>query len=223
LVFDFRNRSVQVVDPNWQMGRSRQDFTTESLLAIAGIFDELKVNGCVTVSVIDAVRSKVMLDRSPLLTPPTILGALKERRNTQKVDAHILMARQQAGTFLRNYLQTVVNDHTGCHDASPPIDRIIVLLSDALLLPESNQLTPLTPSTNAPATRFYFFRMTVVDYLRRDSGRAYLNSAIRPDDQVASLLKDLGVRRFDLSQPKDFQKAWPRFLEDLKAFGNAPP
>jgi hypothetical protein len=100
---------------------------------------------------------------------------------------------------------------------------MIVLLSDALLLPESNQLTPLTPSTNAPATRFYFFRMTVVDYLRRDSGRAYLNSAIRPDDQVASLLKDLGVRRFDLSQPKDFQKAWPRFLEDLKVFGNAPP
>ena len=209
-------RFVQHVYPSWQLGMDRQDLTTESLLAIADVMDELKLNGCIRVSVVDAVRSKVMLDRRPLLDPAAIFEALKERRDTQKVDAHVLIARQQAGTFLHNFLQTMIGDNLGCNGAPPQIDRAIVLISDALVFPESSQLTPLAaPSVATPVTRFFFFRMTVHEFVRQFGfGRSY-SAAMSPDDQVGRLLKELDVRRFDLSEPKDFEKALPKFLEAL--------
>ncbi len=216
-------RRYQHVYPNWQLGRERQDFTTESLLAIAEVLDEMKLNGCVQVSVVDAVRSKVMVDRRRLLDPAAILKALKERRDTQKVDARVLLARQQAGTFLHNFLQGLIADNSGCNTPSERMDRAIVLISDALVFPESKQLTPLRPPpAEVRATRFYFLRMTVTDYVGGVAfGRAYTSAAIPPDDQVGRLLKDLDVHRFNLSEPKDFERALPKFLDDLKVFGSS--
>ncbi|MGZ5545454.1 MAG: hypothetical protein ACXWIU_12330 [Limisphaerales bacterium] len=207
----------QTITPDWQLGRPRQNFTTETLLSIANTMNQLKVNGCVRVSVVDAVRSKVLLDRRSIADPGTLLASMNERRNTQKVDAHVLVMRQQAGTFLHNFLQSMIADTSACNESVKPVERAIVLISDALVFPESSQLTPLTPPTVVtPATHFYFFRMTVHEYIHQiGMGRAYVALAMSPDDQVGRLLVNLDVRRFDLSQPKDLQKALPKFMEAL--------
>jgi hypothetical protein len=205
------------VYPDWQLGRERQDFTTETLLTIADTLNELKVNGCTRVSVVDAVRSKVLLDRRGSVDPTTLWAAMRERRATHKVDAHVLALRQQAGTFLHNFMQTMIEDNSGCNTTERPAERAIVLLSDALVFPESKQLTPVTPPTVVPpVTRFYFFRMTMHEYIQQIGlGRAYTALAMSPDDQVGKLLRDLDARRFDLSEPKDFQKALPKLMEAL--------
>jgi hypothetical protein len=209
--------ATRTVYPDWQLGRHRQSFTTETLLMVADTLSQLKVNGCIRVSVVDAVRSKVLLDRQGSMDAGAVLAIMNERRNTQKVDAHILVMRQQAGIFLHNFLQNVINDNSVCADAPKPVERAIVLISDALVFPESKQLTPVTPPTVViPATQFYFFRLTVHEYVQQiGMGRAYAALAMSPDDQVGRLLVNLDVRRFDLSQPKDFQKALPKLMDAL--------
>jgi hypothetical protein len=207
--------SFQVL-PDWQMNMPRQEFVSETLLSIADAISVLKVNGCTRVSVVDAVRAKVLVDRRPALDPNTMLADMRERRATHKIDAHVLQLRQQAGTFLHNVLQTVLADNAGCGEPPFPSGRVIVLISDALVFPESKQLTPVSRPAAEPPTKLFFFRMTVREYFQRIAiGRASTTSTY-PDDQVGRLLSDLDVKRFDLSDPKDFQKALPKFLDALK-------
>jgi hypothetical protein len=212
-----RRRYYVPIVPEWQLGFSRQDFTTLSLLDIAEVMEQLKVKGCVRLSAVDAVRSKVMLYRRSTLDPATLFGNLIERRNTHKVDAHVLALRDQAGRFLHDFLETIIADTDACGAADASSDHVIVLISDALIFPESKQLTPLALPAGLPRPRFYFFRLTVREYMRHDGfGRGETTMfATSPDDQVVRLLANLNARRFDLSQPKDFEKALPRFLEEL--------
>ena len=202
--------------PDWQMNLPRQEFVTETLLAIGDALSVLNVNGCTRISVVDAVRAKVLVDRRPALDPNTMLADVRERRATHKIDAHVLQLRQQAGTFLHNVLQTILADSTGCGDPPLPSERAIVLISDALAFPESKQLTPVPQPAAEPPTKVYFFRTTIREYFQRITvGRASATSTY-PDDQVGRLLSDLNVKRFDLAEPKDFQKALPKFLDALK-------
>ena len=208
---------VFTVSPEWQMDRSRQDFVTETLLSIADTLSSLNVNGCKRVSVVDAVRGKVFVDRRSTLDPRLILDDIRDRRATHKIDAHVLALRQQAGAFLHNYLQTVISENAECDARTFPAERVIVLVSDALVFPESKQLTPVSaPAVAEPETKFYFFRMNIYEYVQRiGMGRAS-TAAIPPDDQVGRLLSNLDVKRFDLANPKDFQKALSKFLDALK-------
>jgi hypothetical protein len=205
-----------LVRPDWQMNLPRQEFVTETLLSIGDVLSVLNVNGCTRVSVVDAVRANVLVDRRPTLDPNTMLADMQERRATHKIDAHVLQLRQQAGTFLHNFLQAIIADDAGCPKSPLPSERVIVLISDALVFPESNQLTPVPPPAAEPPTKLYFFRMTIREYIQRiGTGRASTTSTY-PYDQVGRLLSDLDVKRFDLSDPKDFQKALPKFLDALK-------
>ena len=207
--------SFQVL-PDWQMNLPRQEFVTETLLSIGDAISVLPVNGCTRVTVVDAVRAKVLVDRRPVLDPSTMLADVRERRATHKIDAHVLQLRQQAGTFLHNVLQTILADNTGCGEPPFPSERVVVLVSDALVFPESKQLTPVPQPAAEPPTKLYFFRTTIREYFQRIGvGRASTTSTY-PDDQVGRLLSDLDVKRYDLSDPKDLQKALPRFLDALK-------
>ncbi len=204
------------VRPDWQLNLPRQEFVTETLLSIGDALSGIRVNGCTRVSVVDAVRAKVMVDRRPTLDPPTMLQDMKERRATHKIDAHVLQLRQQAGAFLHNFLQTITADNNGCPRSPLPSERVIVLISDALTFPESKQLTPVSVPPAEPPTKFYFFRMTIREYIQQiGTGRASTTSSY-PDDQVGHLLSNLDAKRFDLSEPKDFQKALPKLLDGLK-------
>jgi hypothetical protein len=81
----------------------------------------------------------------------------------------------------------------------------------------------VSPVVGSPqVTHYYFFRLSIPDFLGRYASRydfhgvaSYTPLAVPPEDQVARLLHDVNVKRFDLTQPKDFQKALPHFLEDL--------
>jgi hypothetical protein len=198
------------------MDRERQDFITETLLSIGDAMSAIKVNGCTRVSVLDAVRAKVLLDRRTTFDPNSMMKDMRERRSTHKIDAHVLVLRQQAGTFLHNFLQTIIADSTACPGDQQPSERVIVLISDALVFPESKQLTPVSAPAAEPPTKFYFFRMTVHEYVQQiGMGRAS-TLASAPEDQVGRLLSNLDAKRFDLSDPKDFEKALSKYLEALK-------
>lgn len=205
------------IRPDWQMGQDRQEFVTETLLSIGQAIAAVKPNGCTRISVVDAVRAKVLVDRRKALDARLMLNDMRERRSTHKIDAHVLALRQQSGSFLHNFLQTVITDNSGCDELAKFPARAIVLISDALVLPESKQLTPVPAPPVEPVTKFFFFRMTVHEYLQRiGMGRAYALASASPDDQVGKLLSNLEARRFDLSEPKDFLKAFPKFLDAVK-------
>lgn len=202
--------------PDWQMNMPRQEFVTESLLSISDVLSAVNVYGCTRISVLDAVRAKVLVDRRPALDPKMMLEDMRERRATHKIDARTLQLRQQAGSFLHNFLQTIIQEGAGCGAPPVPSERVIVLISDALVFPESKQLTPVPSPPAEPPSKFYFFRMTIREYIQHiGTGRASTTSTY-PDDQVERLLSDLDAKRFDLSDPKDFQKSLLKFLDALK-------
>lgn len=210
-----RGWGIFSVPPEWQMGRSRQDFVTEALLSIGDELSAVKVNGCTRISVVDAVRANVLVDRRDSYDPNLLLQNIRDRRATHKIDAHVLVLRQEAGAFLHDFFQTVIQDNTGCGSQVSPSERAIVFVSDALVFPNSHQLTPLSPPPAEPPTKFYFFRMTIFEYVQQIGINRTSATASVPDDQVNRLLSSLEVRRFDLSTPKDLQKALPKFLVAL--------
>jgi hypothetical protein len=211
-------RRGRPVAAEWQLGLDRQESYTDSLLAIANVVTQVGINGCLRVSALDSVRGAVLLDRRSSLDPSALFTSVREHRNTTKVDARVLATRRNAGAHLRDFLQQVIADDSGCAAADSHTERAVVLISDSLAFPDSKQLRPLdAPAANQHATRFYFFRLSVNEILRLYLSRGgYQPIPVTHNDHVAHLFEYLDVRRFDLAQPKDFQKALPKFLEELK-------
>ena len=209
---------VRPVVPEWQLGLDRQEAYTDSLLSVAELVAQTNLKGCVRVSVVDAARGKVLLDRRSSFEPGRMFAAVREHRNTNKVDAHVLAARQNAGSYFRSFLEEIIGDDSGCGSEDLRTARAIVVISDSLLFPDSKQLTPLgMPAAATHSTRFYLFRLSVKELMRLYTSRAgYTPMPIARGDHVARLFQYLDVTRFDLSQPKDLQKALPKFWDDLK-------
>jgi hypothetical protein len=95
--------------------------------------------------------------------------------------------------------------------------------------PQHSSLEPVNTPPLGPALRTYFLRLTIPDNLgemanvsedfegRYGRGVPHWEPIARPPgDQVVELLRPLDPHRFDIGQPRDFQKTLAALIADWK-------
>ena len=216
---------VDPLTPDWMLDRAPQDVMTESLLSIAEALSAFHPNGCVKVSAFDAIRAKAYLDRSKGFDTAKLLEELKHNRNVAVVDQHTLALRERSAEFFRKFVQEIVDDNSACKSVPGPASRAVILVSDEMLFPNEDLIQSVEPNPAERNTQYFFLRLAIPDYgpvghveyrnglrLRMASGRF---------DEVPRLLRDLHPRRFDMSQPKDFERVLLQLKDAISSGGNA--
>jgi hypothetical protein len=212
-------RAPNRLTPDWMLDEPEQDVTSQSLLSVAEAVAAIDPKGCVRVSAFDAIRAKTYLDRRSTINIAHLMEELKLSRNVAQVDQRTLALRQKSAEFFRSFVQRIVDDRTACDDASSALaERAVVIVSDEMMFPKDEPLQSVEPATGNGNIRFYFLRLAIPDFERQSHFDYITGMRLRMAsgrfDEVARLLSDLHPRRFDLAQPKDFERALPQ-LRDL--------
>ena len=103
-------------------------------------------DGCVRVSVIDALRLKVLLDRFPAekLSWAKLQDSI-EKINQDVIDVKVLANQQKVAAFTHDYLQQLANDKQSCGAETSPVVPTVVVVSSDVVLPDGNRIEDLTP------------------------------------------------------------------------------
>ena len=206
--------------PDWMLDRAPQDVVSEGLLGMGELLAAWRPEGCVRVSAFDAIRAKTYLDRASSFTAQEILEELRSNRNTAAVDARTLALRRKAGDFFRSFLQNIIDDHSGCESKAAPATRSVIVISDEMVFPEGEPLQSAEPAAGQPM-RVYLLRLAIPDFGSQFHFEAGSSGVVRMSsgrfDQVSRLVQDLHPQRFDITQPRDFQKLLPHLRDEMSS------
>lgn len=205
--------------PDWTLDRPPQEVASEAVLSMGELLASWRLDGCVRVSAFDAIHAKTYLDRASSLDPGSLLKELQRNRDVAQVDAHTLTLRLKSGDFVRSFVQQIIDDHSGCDSVTAPAARMIIVISDELIFPEGEQLQSAEPALG-DRTRFYLLRLAIPDpgsqfHYDYVSGRGMRMAGGR-FDEVPLLMQDLHPQRFDITKPRDFQKALSHLAAALR-------
>ncbi len=147
-------------------------------------------NGCVRVSIVDALRLKVILDRFPAEKLNwTKLQEQIENIDQTVVDVHELENQRKVAEFVNSYLQEIAYEKSACGgngDTSPPL---VVVVSPDVVLPAGNKIGELPP---LPRERYV--------YVHVGGGAGWM-------DGVGQILSRAKPQKISCSTPQHFRLA----------------
>jgi hypothetical protein len=171
--------------------------------------------GCVSVSAIDILRLKVLLDRSsadPASNLNRIQQAIPSTLDNATVDVHTLVGRTKAREFFHQFLEKVINDNAACGPRSPTSDRAIIVVSDSLIFPEGTDREPVSPPEHRDVL-FFHVRFSYTLFYTKYS----FPTAVITFDEVGHMLGQLHPRHFDVAEPNGLRRAVAEIVKDIEA------
>jgi hypothetical protein len=154
-------------------------------------------NGCVRLSVIDALRTKVLLDRFPAdKVSWTKLQQAIEGINQDVIDVKVLANQKRIAQFTHDYLQGLAGDK-GCDGAQEMAPPLVVVVSPDVVLPDGNEIHELTALPHG----FYA-------YLHVGLGDGW-------QDGMGQILSSAKPERMKCANPKELREALPKIVARL--------
>lgn len=146
-------------------------------------------NGCVRISVIDVLRTKVILDRFPVeqLNWARLQEAIA-KIDQNVVDVNVLSNQKKVAQFTDDYLQMIASEKDGCGTKSE-VSPLAVVVSPDVVLPYGNRLGDLTP---LPRNEFV--------YVHVGWGNGWV-------DGMGQILGSAKPEKFNCGNPRDFRGA----------------
>ena len=178
----------------------------QNMLASGSVLGRFRpAKGCVRLSVIDVLRTEVVLDRFPVerLNWERLQEAIA-KIDQNIVDVHVLENQKKVAQFTEGYLQRIAADKTGCatwNDPSP----LVVVVSPDVVLPYGNKLDSLAP---LPRNAFL--------YVHLGWGSAW-------QDGIGQILSSAKPQKFNCSTPREFRSALAKIAGLISGVGTAGP
>lgn len=103
-------------------------------------------DGCVRLSVIDALRMKVLLDRFPAdeVNWSRLQEAI-ENINQDVIDVHVLSNQRKIAEFTHDFLQRLTADPQACGSNQASTHPLVIVVSPDVILPDGNRIGNLDP------------------------------------------------------------------------------
>jgi hypothetical protein len=155
-------------------------------------------NGCVRVSVIDALRLRVLLDRFPAekLNWPKLQDAI-ERVDQDVIDVKVLSNQQRVAAFTHDYLQQLANDKQSCGPEKTAVTPMVVVVSPDVILPDGNRIGDLTPLEH-----------NLYVYLHVGYGSGW-------SDGIGQILSSGKPQKMSCTNPHDFRNAMAKIASGM--------
>jgi hypothetical protein len=168
------------------------------VLAIGSVLGRLSLpNGCVRVSVIDALRTKIVLDRQN--ADQIDWGKLQasiEELDQHTIDISALENQRKVAEFTQRYIEGLARDGKGC--TSPPNgEPVTAVISADLVLPLGAKI-PRSPLRE----------LTDVHYFHVGTGSAWM-------DGVGQILSSAKARMMNCSNPSKAREGIAEFVTSL--------
>jgi hypothetical protein len=175
----------------------------QNMLEAGSVLGHLRpANGCVRLSVIDALRTKVLLDRFPADQMSwTGLQQAIENVNQDVIDVKVLANQTRIAQFTHDYLQGLAAEK-GCAGQPEQAPPLVVVVSPDVVLPDGNQIHELT----ALPRGFYA-------YLHVGLGDGW-------QDGIGQILSSAKPERMKCANPKELREALPKIVARLSAGAN---
>jgi hypothetical protein len=170
----------------------------QMILESGSVLGRLHPNqGCVRLSVIDALRTKVVLDRiSTQNLNWTKLQELIEDINQDVIDVHQLENQGKVARFTHDYLEKLAGD-TLCGVAAGGLKPLVVVVSPDLTLPDGNQMAELE---TLPHDSYV--------YLHEGYGGGWT-------DAMGQILSSAKPEKLKCSTPRQFREAVAKIASEL--------
>ena len=189
--------------------RSRWDFLyradVDFMLQSGSMLGRFRpANGCVRLSVIDSLRTTVVLDRfSVQRLNWTRLQEKIENINQDIIDVKILANQKKIAQFMHDYLQKVAADDGGCGKATDAAPLVVVVSPD-VVLPDGNKIGGLTP-----------LQRNVFVYIHEGSGGGWM-------DGIGQVLSSGKPHKIESATARDFRKALARIARMMTGDDGKP-
>ncbi len=163
----------------------------QTMLESGSVLGRLRpADGCVRVSVIDALRLKVVVDRFPAerLSWARLQNAI-EKIDQNVIDVKVLANQQRVAEFTHDFLQQLAADKQPCPGQDGPVSPTVVVVSPDLILPNGNKLSTLSP-----------LERNLYIYVHVGFGNGWT-------DGIGQILSSGKPRRMNGTSPENFREA----------------
>jgi hypothetical protein len=131
---------------NWTGWGPRYRYEMNTVLDAGSVLGRFRLaNGCVRLSIIDAMRLKVVLDRVDV--EKLNWGRLQEsvaKLDQNTIDVRVLANQRRVAQFVHDHLQRLAGEKGVC-DGVGEAAPIVVVVSPDLVLPDGAQIGSMTP------------------------------------------------------------------------------
>ena len=195
-----RNRQLDILLNVTKASRSDWLYRrqTEEVLAIGSVLGRLSLpDGCVRVSVIDALRTKIVLDRQN--ADQIDWGKLQasiEELDQNTIDISALENQRRVAEFTQRFIEGLARDTKGC-TSSPNEEPVTAVISADLVLPLGAKI-PRSPLRE----------LTDVYYFHVGTGSAWM-------DGVGQILSSAKARKMNCSNPLKAREGIAEFITSL--------
>jgi len=217
VVFNVTRNQQLSLTPNSPLDTFREPYLEGAMRGATSLLSQLAPSeGCVRVSVIDILRLKILLDRSPANAASSlnrIQQAIPSALDNAALDVHNLVGRTKAREFFQHFLESLITDNGACVPRSPNEDHAIIVVSDSLIFAKGTEREPVSAPEHRNAL---FFHVRFSYNLFYNEGRPTA-TAVTTFDEVGHMLEELHPRHFDVAEPTDLRHAVAEIVKEIEA------